>query len=368
MTKILVIEDEDNIRDSICEMLRAENFSVVEAEDGHIGVQLAKEEIPDLVICDVMMPQLDGYGVLYQLRDDPSTQTLPFIFLSAKSAKEDMRLGMDLGGDDYLTKPFTRQELLSAITTRLAKQKAVERKAQQKLDDLRENITYSLPHELRTPLNSILNNSKLLLESYETTEQQEALKMLGNIHSSGLRLYRLIQNFLLYAELSRIEKEPRLARTLVERGEKSFIRTLIKEITWQKAVQTNRQKDLNLDIQEAQVQLSSAKIKKIIEEIVDNAFKFSSAGEIVEIRTYCQENILNVFVSDRGRGMNAEQIANLGAYMQFERKIYAQEGSGLGLAIARILTELHGGELKIESIPGQQTIVHLILPTASSDG
>jgi signal transduction histidine kinase len=362
MSKILVIEDEDDIRNSICEMLCAENFSVIAAEDGALGVQLAIEEIPDLVICDVMMPELDGYGVLYKLRENPSTQTLPFIFLSAKVAKEDLRLGMDLGSDDYLTKPFTRQELLSAITTRLAKQQAVERQSQQKLDALRANITHSLPHELRTPLNAILNNSKLLRESYADTEPEEALQMLDEIHVCGQRLYRLIQNFLLYAELSRIEKEPRLARALTERDEKSSTKDLLEEVAIEKATQYNRQGDLHLELQPAWVRLGAAKVKKIAEEIIDNAFKFSSAGSSVQVSTSVMENELNLFVIDSGRGMSAEQIDNVGAYMQFERKIYAQEGSGLGLTVAKMLTELHGGQLKIESIPSKQTIVHVILP------
>lgn len=126
MFKILVIEDEEDLRETIGEILRAEDFHVIEAENGQIGLQLAKEEMPDLIICDIRMPKLDGYEVLYQLRENASTQTLPFIFLTALAAKQDLRLGMDLGADDYLTKPFTRQELLSAITTRLARHKAFE--------------------------------------------------------------------------------------------------------------------------------------------------------------------------------------------------------------------------------------------------
>ncbi len=107
-------------------MLRAENCFVIEAEDGQIGVQLAKKEIPDLIICDILMPKLDGYEVVYQLRNYFYTQTIPFIFLSAKAAKEDKLLARKLGADDYLIKPFTRQALLSAIATQLAKHKTSE--------------------------------------------------------------------------------------------------------------------------------------------------------------------------------------------------------------------------------------------------
>lgn len=363
MPKILVIEDEDDIRNNICEMLGAEDFSVIGAENGKVGVQLAYEELPDLVICDVMMPELDGYGVLCQLRENPATLTVPFIFLTAKASKEDLRLGMELGGDDYLTKPFTRKELLGAVTTRLVKQQAVERKSQEKLDELRSTITHALPHELRTPLNAILNNAQLLMEDYDQTERDEALEMLQEIYVSGERLYRLIQNFLLYAELSRIEKDPQRARALLNRSEKSLTRDLIEGVALKAATDAKRQTDLRLELKEAEVSLSPSKLKKILEEIIDNALKFSNFGTPIQVRTHRDENAFNLFVIDNGRGMSAEQITNVGAYMQFERKMYAQDGSGLGLTIAKMMVELHGGELKIESIPGKQTIVHVILPS-----
>ena len=122
MTTILAIEDETEIRENIQEILELEGFDVLIAENGRIGVQLAQEHHPDLIICDVMMPELDGYDVLVALRQDPSTLKIPFIFLSAKATKADFRKGMSLGADDYLTKPFTPGELREAISTRLEKQ------------------------------------------------------------------------------------------------------------------------------------------------------------------------------------------------------------------------------------------------------
>ncbi|BAY65199.1 response regulator receiver modulated diguanylate phosphodiesterase [Calothrix brevissima NIES-22] len=127
MTKILVIEDEELVRENILDLLEAEDFDTIAAANGKIGLNLALSEIPDLILCDMMMPELDGYGVLTTLRQDPSTATIPFIFLTAKSAKADFRQGMDMGADDYLTKPFTRAELLSAIVNRLEKQAALKK-------------------------------------------------------------------------------------------------------------------------------------------------------------------------------------------------------------------------------------------------
>ncbi|MFN6565026.1 MAG: EAL domain-containing protein [Nostoc sp. ChiSLP01] len=121
MQKILIIEDEESVRENILDLLQAEDFETIAAANGRIGLDLAISEVPDLILCDMMMPEIDGYGVLKALRQDPITATIPFIFLTAKSAKSDFRRGMDLGADDYITKPFTRAELLSAIMNRLEK-------------------------------------------------------------------------------------------------------------------------------------------------------------------------------------------------------------------------------------------------------
>ncbi|MGJ5675327.1 MAG: EAL domain-containing response regulator [Nostochopsis sp.] len=122
MTKILVIEDEHAVRENIIELLEAEDFETIGATNGQVGIKLALTEVPDLILCDLMMPELDGYGVLINLRQEALTAAIPFIFLTAKSTKTDFRQGMELGADDYLTKPFTRAELLSAIDGRLQKQ------------------------------------------------------------------------------------------------------------------------------------------------------------------------------------------------------------------------------------------------------
>jgi len=125
MKKILVIEDEQTVRESILDLLEAEGFSGIGGENGNVGLQLARDNHPDLILCDVQMPDLDGYSVLTHLRRSTNTADIPFIFLTARGAKADIRYGMELGADDYLTKPCTATELLGAISGRLAKQAAL---------------------------------------------------------------------------------------------------------------------------------------------------------------------------------------------------------------------------------------------------
>ena len=122
MKKILIIEDEPEMRRNLVTILRLEKFQVLAAENGRAGLQLALRDPPDLILCDVMMPELDGHGVLKALRDDPVAMNIPFIFLTAKGEKADLRSGMNLGADDYLTKPVARADLLNAVEARFKRQ------------------------------------------------------------------------------------------------------------------------------------------------------------------------------------------------------------------------------------------------------
>jgi DNA-binding NarL/FixJ family response regulator len=136
-----VIEDEPEMRRNLLTVLRLEKFRVVAAENGRVGIDLAKMEKPNIVLCDVMMPELDGYGVLQSLRSDPDTASIPFIFLTAKGENSDVRSGMNLGADDYLTKPVAKADLLAAITSRLA------RAAQQARPEFKPDFSSFLPLE-----------------------------------------------------------------------------------------------------------------------------------------------------------------------------------------------------------------------------
>ncbi|MCA6407955.1 MAG: response regulator, partial [Cytophagales bacterium] len=121
MSKILIIEDNLEVRENTAEILELAQYKVITAENGKTGVELAIKGKPDLIICDIMMPVLDGYGVLHMLSKNPETAAIPFIFLTAKSEKSDYRKGMELGADDYITKPFDDTQLLNAIEIRLKK-------------------------------------------------------------------------------------------------------------------------------------------------------------------------------------------------------------------------------------------------------
>jgi diguanylate cyclase (GGDEF)-like protein len=152
MTKILIIEDDKTVMASARDLLEAEGYDVATAENGRRGVEMARQVRPDLIICDVMMPEVDGHHVLMAIRDLSETNAIPFIFLTAKADKSDIRQGMKLGADDYLTKPYTRMDLLDAITSRLAKQKTLNQHFNSQLRQVEDRLHYALYYDSLTGL------------------------------------------------------------------------------------------------------------------------------------------------------------------------------------------------------------------------
>ena len=149
MKTILVIEDNEDIRDNVTEILTLSDYNVISASNGKEGIESAQKNKPDLIICDIMMPGVDGYGVLHVLHKDPQTQNIPFVFLTSKSERSDFRAAMEMGADDYITKPFAGNELLNAIESRLKKSEVIKKNLSADLQGLNE-------------LRAALSNSKTL--------------------------------------------------------------------------------------------------------------------------------------------------------------------------------------------------------------
>jgi len=363
MKRILVIDDDSAVMALTTRALRSRGFQTLTAHNGVVGLEMAKTQLPDLIICDIQMPQLNGFETLAALRQDAATAAIPFIFLTGMADRDQVRQGMGLGADDYLTKPFTAQELIGAVNIRLEKQNALRRRSEEKLQDLRGNIGMALPHELLTPLNGILGLASLLMDEGSLFQPQEIRDFAQNIQVSALRLHRLIENFIIYSELELARTDPVKVERL-RTSERSLTREVITAVAEEKARAAARQEDLGLEVQEACVAMAGGYFKKIVEELADNALKFSQPGTPVRIGAGVSKRQFTLSIRDAGRGMTAQQIADVGAHMQFERRFYEQQGIGLGLIIAKGLADVHGRDLVIESTPGKQTTVHLSLPLA----
>ena len=357
---ILVIEDDDNVRSVICQLLTVKGFNVDEAPDGGDGIAKARQDLPGLILCDIKMPDVDGYGVLASLREDERTFAIPIIMLTGMSSQEAMRQGMELGADDYITKPFKTPELLAAIDSRLKRAAAMKQRTEEKVNDLRGKISHLLPHELRTPLQGIMGFADIMAEDYKDLPREDIGELARGLQKSARRLHELTEGLLLYAQLETMcaDPEQRAAQAqIVTRTPAATIQRVAEEI----ARQEGREDDLALELDDASVYISQEHLEKVAYELIGNAFKFSNSGTPVAVFGHSEGGEMVLQFYNEGRGMTPEQISNIGAYMQFERERFEQQGAGIGLAIIRLLVELHGGSFDIASVPDKETTVHVAL-------
>jgi CheY-like chemotaxis protein len=362
LDRILIIEDEKHLRESIAEFLEDEGFRCLQASDGIDGIELARTEMPDMIICDIKMPGMNGHEVLKELRRDSRTSTIPFIFLTALIDKTDVRKGMNLGADDYLTKPFDNEDLLSAINTRLVKSHEMSDRFQ----SLRKEIAQKLPHELRTPIVSILGYAQLIMDRCKDDNDPALMDYSKNIYDAGIRLNKMIQNFLVFTKI-------KLAAAENKTGQKTILEptlitiSLVKSIAENIALRYKRINDLSTNGINCVIKFSLNDFNILLEELIDNAFKFSLPGDKVIIDASKEKDIFVMKIKNFGRGMTSEQLKKIDAYVQFDRDIYEQQGIGLGLIICQNLVEMYGGKFSIDSKYNEYTEIRMEFPFEETD-
>jgi two-component system, sensor histidine kinase and response regulator len=340
-------------------------FKVTTAGDGQAGLDTALAIQPHLILCDVNMKGLDGYATLFSLRKNPLTRDTPFIFMTGDASTPGMRHGMDLGADDYLPKPFLPHQLMEAIDLHLSRREAMRGEAEGKFHALQTTLAHSIPNELLAPMDDLLNLTEMISKGFRAFEADEIVALARDAHRVAARLHQQVENCLLLAELMLLADEPYRPSPWRERH-KVHLLDIIEPAVIQKAKQVDRADDLRLSLSYAQANLNPASLKKVVEEIVDNAFKFSPPGTPVEVSVFSNEAHSTIQVTDRGSGIKRAEIARLGGFMRFEQKLIETRGCGLGLAIARGLTEFNGGQFRIR--PGEKngTLVQIVLPALSN--
>ncbi|MCX6141659.1 MAG: hybrid sensor histidine kinase/response regulator [Ignavibacteriales bacterium] len=363
MNRILLVDDEQAYRQTISNALRQGGYCVFEAGDGEKGIEIAQNEKVDLIISDVMMDKLDGFAMIDRLRMDPATCTIPFILMTGLADQESRRRGMTLGADDFLVKPFTGSELMTAIETRLARHREMIMETERKLVQLRSSITLALPHELRTPLASILGFAEIIGDENGGLPAADIAQFGKMIHQAGKRLERLLENFTIYAQIEVAASDPKKVASLRE-TQLTNTAELLRNLCTTTAAIYRRETDLTLDLSDAPVAMSAQFLQKVCEELLDNAFKFSEAGKEVTVTAAKTNGKCVATIEDRGRGMTANQLASMGAYVQFERRVHEQQGTGLGLIIAKKLVEIHGGTIEFVATAGGGLTTIVSLPSS----
>ncbi len=356
MAQVLIIEDDPVYRDMMNEALSTDGYEVVVAENGLVGIERARAYRPDLVISDILMEGADGYQVLSTLRSEPTTAHIPFIMITGWSTKGGQRQGMSMGADDYLAKPFNATELLDSVSAQLRKREQLETRIGSDPLVAVTSVTRLFPSELLLPLRTIGGYAEMLRTRFAHLTKDEIRDMGLQIGISAQRVLKSIENYLLFAQLQAVEQDEDQRARLGKQATPDT-ESLIEERTREHARFYGRDSDLVLRLREGSVRMAPEYLLKIVDELVDNAFKFSPPDSDVEVRTAFTRTRFGLSITDRGKGMSPQQSATLDAFVQFERLEYGQSGLGLGLALARKIAAMHGGALTIKSSPEKGTRV-----------
>ncbi|MEO0065276.1 MAG: hypothetical protein RI983_602 [Bacteroidota bacterium] len=342
--RILIVEDERDIRDSLKTILELNDFIVDAAENGQIGLEKAEEKKPDLILCDVMMPVLDGFGLLELLRKK-GVET-PLIFLTAKAQHNDLRTGMNLGADDYIFKPFKSAELLQSIERRLERKDQLEQDLKKLINSLEQTIILMVGHEFKTPMHGILSFTNLIKQRASELANNEIEDFCIYLENSSNRLQQTFSKIKTYYDLELSGIAPESDRRNVALGK------LVQNISLQVANEYNRESDLFVaEIDDREVVLSTELFSMALYELVDNAFKFSEKGKKVKVNATFRINGISVDIIDEGNTCKATELRSLsGIIGQVRRKKLEQQGLCIGLALALLIINSQNGQLLFEDI------------------
>ncbi|MFA6470271.1 MAG: response regulator [Bacteroidota bacterium] len=362
--RILVVDDERDLREVIKDILTDAGYEVFLAENGIHGLGLAKSVLPDLILCDIQMPSMNGYDLLNAVKIDPDMGKIPFVFMTGVNVGPyDLRKGMDLGADDYLTKPFSTDELISAVQTRLQKKQLWQKFFDMNIEKAQTGFIVLLSNELHILVMDILEHAQALRAGMDLSPEtvRTAAKQ---ITLSGKRLSRLHENILLYAMLQLWVNDEEKIRSLRQERTASY-RTVMHAVINENMRAHDRKGSITIEGNDAALQIAPADFGKIIDEVIDNACKFSEPGSAVVITAAEMEHSILISIRDEGRGMTEQEINTIDSLMKAGVSHYRKEELGLGLTIARTLAELHRGALSIESKENEGTTVSILIPKAT---
>ena len=360
MNMILIVEDEFYLRENLKDLLEAEGFVVLTAKNGVEGYEKAVENLPTIILSDILMPEMNGYEMLKKLQENPSTAAIPFIFLTAKVDAHDFRKGMISGADDYLMKPFSIDELLGAINLRLRKKENYS----ESLNDFKDQLMQRVPHELRTPLVGIIGFSDILENEAHDLRPDDIKRMSAAINKSGKRLHRRIEKYLLYTELVALSNYPLVDAMNIETKFGLDSDLLVKELK-SSFKEYDRENDADLSFENSNLNIYERFYKTILNELIENSVKFSEKGTKISVKGFVDGNYYKTKVVDNGSGLDKKSIKNIGLFNQFSKEKYMQEGLGIGLEVVKKSLKMFDGYMNIKSIENQFTQVEFGIPLAN---
>ena len=366
---IMVVEDDFALLEGIRELLELTEYKVVPASNGVEALELLDSFRPDLIVSDIMMPEMDGYEFHSKVRERVELLTIPFIFLTARGEKVDIRRGKSEGADDYITKPFDDEDLLVAIEAKLTRWKVLREKQDEEIAGLKHKILLTLSHEFRTPLTYIINYAEILDMSDEDLTSEDFSEFMQGIRRGAIRLNTLVEDFLALVELQTGEAmQAYYYRRVRLEDPVAWLRIQAKQVEAQ-AKEANLEIAIDVPEDLPAFVVDEAYISNALLRLLDNAIKFSNEkSEKIHFSARVEGHEIEILIEDEGVGIPEEEIAELfNIFHQIDRAKIEQQGTGSGLAIVKGIVEIHGGRIEAESKLGIGSIFKVYLPIDPPD-
>jgi two-component system sensor kinase len=364
---VLVVDDNPLIVEVLQALLRSQDYDVLVSVDGQQAWEAVRSRPVDVVICDVVMPNMGGYEFFELLRNDPEQAHIPFVFLTALDEQKQVDRGKQAGADDYLCKPFLPQQLLSVVKGKLSRSRALRELNETRLKEYRSKVIHTLSHEFRTPLVAVNSGVELLLEYGDSLDREKARNLLDAVRRGGARLEKLVTDFMVLQQI-----EAGIPTRLFESGAceyavsdlmKKFMR--LRQDSFQEHHANVRFNDQAVG---ARVLAVENHFTDCVDRLLDNALKFSDPGSVIEINLWASEQEIMLSVSDRGIGLDLTMLKEaIDLFGQLNRKKIEQQGSGLGLPIATHYARVNRGRIDFQARQGGGTVATLVLPRLSAN-
>lgn len=369
MTRVLLIEDNLAILESISFELEMRGYEVAKAVDGHEAIKVLQqtEPLPDIIVSDIAMPNLDGYKLLELVQGNECWHSIPFIYLTAFSSPNAIRIGKELGVDDYLVKPFQADDLVVAMENKLRRVRQFRDSAERQLDHVRRELIDVISHELRTPLTAIYGGAEMLADSLQTMPDPLAQNMLDLVRSGAKRMNRLVNQILYLVQID----GGFLNRLMHEHTRLCDLSAIVQQacdqvqLNWHEVDVPNVSLTIHTPNEPLWVQGLQDFLLMAVEEVIRNAMMFSSEGSSVSVHVWQDQDMVFVRIEDQGQGIPADHLDRIWErFVQVNRYQNEQQGIGLGLSLVRDSIRAHDGQCQIESQEGKGTAVTLQLPLA----
>lgn len=375
---ILVIDDEPDNFDVIEIFLSSQQYTLHYASSGSEAISSLELLQPDVILLDVMMPDMDGIATCQHIKASPQWESIPVIMVTALTGKEDLARCLEAGADDFISKPVSNLELRARIKSMLRIKQQYDRiKAlstlqastitllQRNLNELCGNLATTLPHEMNMPLNGISGVLGLLNDGYQDMSDAEIRSWLATAQLSAQRLEQLTKRLLQYTQLEILASNPEITYTTHKLRQTIPTQFWIEHSLQEKGKQFDRLNDLEWHLINAEVLIKEKDLVWIVNELLDNAFKFSQSGTPVQVTSQIEGNCFQLLICDQGRGMTRDQIATIGTFKQLEHQCYGPQGIGLGIKIVKRIVEIYQGRFSISSNRRLGTAVHIELPLSA---